>query len=142
MTEDMNGIDAAPALQIIGHLLQAVLIAVEYHHLGTGRHAGQELLVIPDIAVDEDDFVALISGALRRGGQVVVGVGVVGLGFDGLGHIGNGGSDSAVEQHARFKGAYQRHSRAGGSTSLANGMWAFHAMLLVCRLIDFEAGPG
>ncbi|MCY1500339.1 hypothetical protein D9M68_343800 [compost metagenome] len=129
----MDGIDATAAVQVVGDLLQTILAAIQHYHLRARLDGRNQLLVILDAVVDEHHFLALVAGASSGGGgQTVMGrvpgrSGVLRIrGVGGLARrgIGDSGSDSAVEHHARFEGQSQ------GGTEIGLGRTAGYFILV------------
>ena len=62
----MHRVDAFTPLQIVGDLLQAILVAIEHDHFGAWRKAVDQLLLIGDLGIDEHHFLALVGGTSGR----------------------------------------------------------------------------
>ena len=109
MTNDMDGVDASAAVQIVHNLLKAIFAAVQYHGLASWFERRYQLLETLHAAVDEDDFLALTGrGTLwRRGHRFLRGIcgacRIQGVGRLAGGRVSDGRGDRPVEHHARFQ---------------------------------------
>ena len=109
--QQVNGIEAIAALEVVGHLLQAVLGRVEDHHFGVTRQAFEQLADIGHLAIDEHHFLALVvlaragvgTGSDRRAGLVGGGAVLGGLGGC-LGGILSDHADGRIEHDSRLEG--------------------------------------
>ena len=122
MAEDMDGVDVFTALEVIGNLLQAIALAIQYYYFGARLETLEKLLFIGDVAIDEHHFLTLVAGRCGRGGIADLLATIL----DGLRRIcsrepcvGYGCGHRAVKQHARLQrngqgGVASRLNRSGG----------------------------
>ncbi|MCY1519004.1 hypothetical protein D9M68_537420 [compost metagenome] len=112
MAEDVDGVDAAATVEVVGDLLQAVLVRLQHHHFGAGFEAVDELPIVLYLAVDEHHLLAMVRRAGRGRGQGIAAGGSAlggGLAVGGIGcRLGSGrldgrGGDRAVEHHPGFE---------------------------------------
>ena len=137
VADDVDRVDIAPAIHVVGHLVERIAARIEHHHRCVGIHPGEQRLVALDGRVDEHDLVAhrrrfgreteplggLFDRALlgrggrgRRAGLRLRcrrrrGLGRrAGVALQGGGRLGAEiDSERAVEQHARLE---RQHARA------------------------------
>ena len=143
----MDGIQVVPAFEVIGHLLQAILVRIEHDHFGIGRQTRNQLIGLADLPIDEHDFLALgpwLSTRCLSGGRgltvLVAGGAVIGR-VDGClrGRILGYGTDRRIEHDSRFKSHQQRSLARFSGLALLGGLAQesldeFHVHLLVnCR---------
>ena len=62
--QQVNRIQGFTTLEVIGHLLQAVLGRVKHHDFGVASQTGQQLLDITDLTIDEHHLLTLGSSTV------------------------------------------------------------------------------
>ena len=120
----MDSIDAAAALEIVRHLLQAIATAVEHHHFSAGLQAIEQLLVVRHAIVDEHHFLAL-GGRRRRS------IGAS-LGFC---------SQCMPQCAGRIHGVLRRRSVGGGMRHIHRSSAVKHKALLQCQRAHGRGRP-
>ncbi|MOA60331.1 hypothetical protein D3C78_1851790 [compost metagenome] len=76
MRQQVDGVDAAAPLQVLGHLLQTVAPGAQHHHLGARRQAFEQLLMVLQLAVDEHHLLARLARHGRCNGAVLERLGI------------------------------------------------------------------
>ena len=118
-------------LQVGGDLADAVLLRVEHHHLHPRLDAGDDLLTVGDVRIDESDLAPAVRVVMEVGArkervspQGVQDAGMAVLGMVSrvrlvvrqgrfmvpVGHRSGGGNGCGVEHETRLQGHDQRRS--------------------------------
>ena len=118
--QQMNGIQPFAAIEVVGHLLQAILGRVEDDHFGVTRQPLQQACDIGHLAVDEHDLVALVTLFTgRRGSLLVIGYRAVlgrrGCRLGGRRSILGNHPHRGIEHDPRLQGHQQWRLRAASN---------------------------